>query len=216
MNCLNTVGAGINNKKVQDVLSLNGYKSGISTSWTATIDGSMKLKVVGGAGHGGVAGQNTQIMGGGGGGGGGSGYNSTTNFAITKGNSYSITIGTVPGGTSIFNNSVYAYGGGNGSNGSDAGYNPSTGRFAGKQGGGGGGGGATGKGGNGTVSSNGSAGSGGGSRSMTLGNGGGVGGGLKGEPYNRPAGKGGNGSNTTTGNPGYIELTYNGVTIRFT
>lgn len=47
MNCLNSVGSGINCQKIKDTLHLNGYTPG-SGSWTATISGLMTLTVVGG------------------------------------------------------------------------------------------------------------------------------------------------------------------------
>ena len=49
MNCLNSVGSGINCQKIKDTLHLNGYTPG-SGSWTATISGLMTLTVVGGGG----------------------------------------------------------------------------------------------------------------------------------------------------------------------
>jgi hypothetical protein len=125
MNCLNTIGSGIH-LQIKDTLHKNGFIDGTSTSWTATITGLMTLKVVGGGGKGGKGGSvGSDNAGGGGGGGGGSGYvNTQTNYEIVKGTVYDVKVGKVPasddsspGGTSIFNDAIYAWGGGNGGNG---------------------------------------------------------------------------------------------------
>lgn len=133
MNCLNAAGSGINCKKSTDILSKNGFIDGTSTTWTANIDGLMTLIVIGGSGKGGNVGGTSggSYADKGGGGGGGGGYVNTVNdYQIIKGTIYQITIGrgakitpSTNASASIFNNNIYAYGGGNGGTGGNAAYN---------------------------------------------------------------------------------------------
>jgi hypothetical protein len=128
---------------------------------------SIRVRVVGAGGNGGDGGDGTYNSpsgtgAGGGGGGGGGGYAHKVITAFTAPRSYTVTVGSAPGGTSSFGSEVSATGGSNGSNGSNG--VPFTTTIP------GGSGGAGGSGSNGDVNFTGSTGSNGGTSSSRTGN----------------------------------------------
>jgi hypothetical protein len=111
MNCLNTVGSGINiNGYVapSDTLNKTSYSSA-NKIWVATITADVDVVIAAGGGKGGLFG---------GGGGGGGGVKTITGYPITKGTTYTVDVGVTNGYTVPCQfDSTIAYHGGDGASG---------------------------------------------------------------------------------------------------